>query len=79
MSSPMGQGGRALVLRLVLAEVLAKRAEGPLAPRFVDLLARGTARSMGSLAHGTARPDARPLPEGALLESESAQRGRERT
>ncbi len=34
MSSPIGQGGRALVLRLVLAEVLAKRGEGPLAPRF---------------------------------------------
>jgi hypothetical protein len=27
-------GGRALVLRLVLAELIAKRGEGPLAPRF---------------------------------------------
>jgi hypothetical protein len=28
------RAGRALMLRLVLAEVLAKRGEGPLAPRF---------------------------------------------
>jgi len=43
MSSLIGQGGRALVLRLVLAEILAKRGQGPLAPRFT-LLARGTVR-----------------------------------
>lgn len=36
-------GGRALVLRLLLAELLAKRGEGPLAPRH-GVLARPGAR-----------------------------------
>jgi hypothetical protein len=70
MSSPMGQGGRALVLRLVLAEVLAKRGDGPLAPRFMSALARGPARF--DAASGRAR-------ERTLLESEPVQPGKERT
>jgi hypothetical protein len=68
MSSPMGQGGRGLILRLVLAEVLAKRGQGPLAPRFMGLLAQGSARFDARAGRERAR---------ALLESERAERGKE--
>jgi hypothetical protein len=53
-------------LRLVLAEVLAKRGQGPLAPRFIGLL-----------AHGSARFHAHAGPERERAFPERAQRGKE--
>ena len=54
MSSLTGGGGRALLLRLVLAELLAKRGEGPLAPRFVARARNARAPLAGESTPGRA-------------------------
>jgi len=54
------RGGRALVLRLVLSELLAKRGEGPLAPRFVRSQARAERPLQKEQEPAAARPAREP-------------------